>query len=145
MTVAVSENILTLDPLDQNCVPGAAVMDMVFDALVEDNHDGTFSPRLAESWEVSEDGLTYTFHLRDGVTAEDCGQAYVLGCAWLALAAMAANGVGSAPLKFTAGEVSVQEENGDGAQRASALRLQAETVLGPYLKDRGFLFQGVEG
>ena len=28
--------------------------------------------------------------LRDGVTAEDCGQAYVLGCAWLALAAMAA-------------------------------------------------------
>lgn len=86
--------------------------------------------------------------LRDGVTAEDCGQAYVLGCAWLALAAlaaMAANGVGSAPLKFTAGEVSVQEENGDGAQRASALRLQAETVLGPYLQDRGFVFRGVEG
>lgn len=51
VTIAVSENILTLDPLDQNCVPGAAVMDMVFDALVEDNHDGTFSPRLAESWE----------------------------------------------------------------------------------------------
>ena len=86
--------------------------------------------------------------LRGGVTAEDCGQAYVLGCAWLALAAlaaMAANGVGSAPLKFTAGEVSVQEENGDGAQRASALRLQAETVLGPYLQDRGFVFRGVEG
>lgn len=83
--------------------------------------------------------------LRDGVTPEDCGQAYVLGCAWLALAAMAANGVGSAPLKFTAGEVSVQEENGDGAQRASALRLQAETVLGPYLQDRGFVFRGVEG
>ena len=71
VTVAVSENILTLDPLDQNCVPGAAVMDLVFDALVEDNQDGTFSPRLAESWEVSEDGLTYPFHLRDGVTASN--------------------------------------------------------------------------
>ena len=83
--------------------------------------------------------------LRDGVTAEDCGQAYVLGCAWLALAAMAANGVGTAPLKFTAGEVSIQEEIGDGAQRARALRLQAETVLGPYLQDCGFVFRGVEG
>lgn len=83
--------------------------------------------------------------LRDGVTAEDCGQAYVLGCAWLALAAMAVNGTGTAPLKFTAGEVSIQEEIGDGVQRARALRLQAETVLGPYLQDCGFVFRGVEG
>lgn len=83
--------------------------------------------------------------LRDGVTPEDCGQAYVLGCAWLALAAMAANGMAAPPLKFTAGEVSIQEENSDGAQRASALRLQAETVLGPYLQDSGFVFRGVEG
>lgn len=83
--------------------------------------------------------------LRDGVTPEDCGQAYVLGCAWLALSAMAANGMGTAPLKFTAGEVSIQEENGDGAQRARALRLQAETVLGPYLQDSGFVFRGVQG
>ncbi len=31
---------------------------------------------------------------------------------------------------------------GDGAARAAALRLQAETVLGPWLADRGFAFQG---
>ena len=83
--------------------------------------------------------------LRDGVTAEDCGQAYVLGCAWLALAAMAVNGTGTAPLKFTAGEVSIQEESSDAVQRSRALRLQAETVLGPYLQDSGFVFRGVEG
>ncbi|MFR6627653.1 MAG: hypothetical protein ACLURW_15435 [Flavonifractor plautii] len=33
---------------------------------------------------------------------------------------------------------------GDGAARAAALRLQAETVLGPWLADRG-CFQGVPG
>ena len=45
--------------------------------------------------------------------------------------------------RFTAGEGTIQE--GDGAARAAALRLQAETVLGPWLADRGFAFQGVPG
>ena len=31
----------------------------------------TFRPRLAESWEVSEDGMEYVFHLREGVTWHD--------------------------------------------------------------------------
>lgn len=80
--------------------------------------------------------------LREGLVPEECGPAYVLGCAWLALAGTDA---GRTPLRFTAGEVSIQEEGGDAPQRAQALRMQAETVLAPYLKDRGFVFQGVEG
>lgn len=44
----------------------------VFDRLVETRlgHHGevTIVPSLAESWEVSDDGLTYTFHLRDDVS-----------------------------------------------------------------------------
>lgn len=83
--------------------------------------------------------------LREGLVPEDCGQAYVLGCAWLALAGLAGAETGRTPLRFTAGEVSIQEEGGDAPQRAQALRLQAEAVLAPYLKDRGFVFQGVEG
>ena len=48
--------------------------------------------------------------------------------------------------RFTAGSVTIQEGGGaDAAERSAALRLQAETVLGPYLADRGFAFQGVEG
>ena len=43
----------------------------VFDRLVEmeSDEDGNvrIQPSLAESWEVSEDGRTYTFHLREGV------------------------------------------------------------------------------
>ena len=61
--------------------------------------------------------------------------------AWLALAGLAAGETGGG--RFTAGEVTIQE--GDGAARAAALRLQAETVLGPWLADRGFAFQGVPG
>jgi oligopeptide transport system substrate-binding protein len=38
-----------------------------YDGLVEYDTEGTIQPALAESWEVSEDGLTYTFHLRKGV------------------------------------------------------------------------------
>ena len=79
--------------------------------------------------------------LRQGVAPEDCGQAFVLACAWLALAGQAAGETGGG--RFTAGEVTIQE--GDGAARAAALRLQAETVLGPWLADRGFAFQGVPG
>ena len=59
----------------------------------------------------------------------------------LALAGLAAGETGGG--RFTAGEVTIQE--GDGAARAAALRLQAETVLGPWLADRGFAFQGVPG
>lgn len=81
--------------------------------------------------------------LREGVTPQDCGPAFALGCAWLALSWLA-GGQGGGVTAFTAGSVSVREEGG-GRDRAAALRLQAETVLGPYLKDREFFFQGVEG
>jgi len=43
----------------------------VYDPLVWLTPEGDFEPGLAESWEVSDDGLTYTFHLRDDVTFHD--------------------------------------------------------------------------
>lgn len=43
---------------------------LVYDALVR--YDGRdIEPALAESWDVSEDGMTYTFHLRKGVKFSD--------------------------------------------------------------------------
>ncbi|SHH49770.1 ABC transporter substrate-binding protein [Marivita hallyeonensis] len=43
----------------------------VFEGLTRFMSDGSVVPGLAESWEISEDGTTYTFNLRDEVTFHD--------------------------------------------------------------------------
>jgi peptide/nickel transport system substrate-binding protein len=43
----------------------------VFEGLTRFTSDGSVVPNLAEGWEVSEDGLTYTFKLHNGVTFHD--------------------------------------------------------------------------
>ena len=43
----------------------------VFEGLTRFMGDGSVVPGLAKSWEISEDGLTYTFKLREGVTFHD--------------------------------------------------------------------------
>ncbi|WP_413379806.1 staphylopine-dependent metal ABC transporter substrate-binding lipoprotein [Paenibacillus taichungensis] len=43
---------------------------MVYESLVENTVDG-IKPLLAESWEIAEDGKTYTFHLRQDVKFHD--------------------------------------------------------------------------
>ena len=45
-----------------------AVFHNVFEGLVLFDETGALIPGLAESWDISDDGLTYTFHLRDDVT-----------------------------------------------------------------------------
>lgn len=44
---------------------------ILFDCLLYQDEQGNLSPWLAKSWEVSADGKTYTFHLRDDVTFSD--------------------------------------------------------------------------
>lgn len=44
---------------------------MVYDPLVSYGEDGGIHPALAKSWEISEDGKTYTFHLREDVKFSD--------------------------------------------------------------------------
>ncbi|MCO5222802.1 MAG: ABC transporter substrate-binding protein [Thermomicrobiales bacterium] len=58
-----------LDPHIAGAVASWYVMDQVFDRLLRlDPETSEPGPSLAESYEVSEDGLTYTFNLRSGVT-----------------------------------------------------------------------------
>ncbi len=50
----------------------AAHEDYLFSQLVDRDTDAvTIHPDVATSWEISEDGLTYTFHLRDDVRFHD--------------------------------------------------------------------------
>ncbi len=49
----------------------AAVMFNVYDSLVFPDVDGTIVPHLAEKWDVSEDGMIYTFQIRKGVKFHD--------------------------------------------------------------------------
>ncbi len=43
----------------------------IFEGLTRFAPDGSIVPGLAESWEISDDGRTYTFHLRPGVRFHD--------------------------------------------------------------------------
>lgn len=47
-----------------------AAQNMVFESLVVNTPEGV-QPKLAKSWDISEDGLTYTFHLREDVVFSD--------------------------------------------------------------------------
>ncbi|MCI0518913.1 MAG: ABC transporter substrate-binding protein [Chloroflexi bacterium] len=68
LTVAVATQPNTLDePLTAEMNARNAAHGM-FDSLIWIDDDGLLQPALAESWEISDDGLVYTFHLRQGVT-----------------------------------------------------------------------------
>lgn len=59
--------ITTLNYLVTATTAEQAVAANCIDTLVEYDNLGILKPALAEKWEVSPDGLTYTFHLRKGV------------------------------------------------------------------------------
>jgi ABC-type transport system substrate-binding protein len=61
-----------LDPAFETDGNSFMICDNVFDQLVLYADESTeIVPGLATSWDISEDGLTYTFHLRKGVTFHD--------------------------------------------------------------------------
>ena len=68
----------TLDPTKSNCIPDNEIQHALTESLVR-NTGGEVVPGVAEKWDVSEDGLTYTFYLNpdakwsDGeqITAQD--------------------------------------------------------------------------
>ena len=66
-----TENPKSLDPMRATDVPSGRAVSYVFDGLVRFTPNAGVEPGLAERWEVSRDGLRYTFHLRRGVTFHD--------------------------------------------------------------------------
>lgn len=73
LTVAASAAVTTWDPVSSFSTE-ALYMGNLYEPLLWKNPDGAdeeFTPAIAESWETGEDGLTWTFHIREGVTFHD--------------------------------------------------------------------------
>lgn len=68
LKIAVSAQPPTLDPQMTTATIALDVTRNIFETLVTMNGDYQPVPMLSESIDVSEDGKTYTFHLREGVT-----------------------------------------------------------------------------
>lgn len=65
------ENIRSLDPVGINDVVSHHVAHQIYDLLVDLDSNLNLVPSLATRWDISTDGLTYTFHLRNDVKFQD--------------------------------------------------------------------------
>ena len=61
----------TFNPVVSDGVYDGYVVSLVFEGLISNDAEGQYIPSLAESWEISDDKLTYTFTLKDGITFSD--------------------------------------------------------------------------
>ena len=72
LTVALDGALDSLDPQKSVTIVSSQARGSIYDRLIQ--YDPTltkFEPMLATSWDASADGLTYTFHLRQGVKFSD--------------------------------------------------------------------------
>lgn len=60
-----------LNPLETSDTFSTPLMDILFNRLIRFDKHGRYQPDLAEKWEISSDGRTYTFELRKGVRFHD--------------------------------------------------------------------------
>lgn len=71
ITVNMVQIIGTIDPAKVTDYTEYMAAVNLYDALTTVDGDGNVVPQLAESWEISDDGLTYTFTLKEGATFTD--------------------------------------------------------------------------
>ena len=71
--IALSDNVKTIDPIGSPTVDAASerVRVLMFNSLVKKDEKFDYVPELASNIQRSDDGLTFTFALRDGVTFHD--------------------------------------------------------------------------
>lgn len=111
--------------------------------------------RLLGGWDEGQEALLAALcgaaetalrnRLREGLAPEDCGGAFPVAAAWMALAGLCAGDCAhEEATAWTAGAVSVTRATPAG-ERAEALRAQAERLMAPYLRDERFCFRGVRG
>ena len=71
LRVLLSSQLTTLEPQDTTDTDSAAVRFQIYNGLVRMTEAGKPEADLATSWDISDDGTVYTFHLRAGVDFQD--------------------------------------------------------------------------
>lgn len=71
LAVQIGPDPETIDPALNTAVDGGNMLLHSFECLLVVDQEGEIAPGQAETWETSEDGLTWTFHLRDGLKWSD--------------------------------------------------------------------------
>jgi peptide/nickel transport system substrate-binding protein len=80
LRASLNTELQVLDPIVTTINATRVFAYLVFDELVGIDNEGRYHPQMLQGWDISEDRLSYTFHLRDGllwsdgtpVTADDC-------------------------------------------------------------------------
>ena len=71
VTVQIGPNPETMDPALNSALDAGNMILTSFEGLLIIDENNEIQPGQAESWEVSEDGMTWTFHLREGLKWSD--------------------------------------------------------------------------
>ncbi len=75
ISIGLAENVVKLDPADTTGSTDTVKNQMIFQALVETDHQGNYTPLLAKEWEHDESNTVWTFYLQEGVTFHN-GEAF---------------------------------------------------------------------
>ena len=71
LTIQLGPDVESIDPALNSAVDGANYILYAFENLLKIDKEGKVVPGLAEKYEISDDQLTWTFHLRDGLKWSD--------------------------------------------------------------------------
>src|SRR5215211_1123862 len=129
----------SLDPALATDVPTGRAVGYLFDGLTRFSPDAKVEPALASRWDVTPDGLTYTFHLRSGIKFHDGSPLTARNVAnsWMrALAPATKSGAASFlfPIK------GAREFNADSAKTVTGLTVRDDTTLVVTLTERLAIF-----
>lgn len=74
-----SANVNSYDPQVASTSDEFLIIENTFEGLIRINDDGTVVPGMSDKWEISDDGLTYKFHIREGMKWDINTEKYTSG------------------------------------------------------------------
>jgi peptide/nickel transport system substrate-binding protein len=140
--IAVESEPTDLDPARNTTLPDRNVTINVFNSLIEfDLDDFSLKPGLAKSWSFSDDGLTLTLELEEGVRFHDGSDMTAADVAYTILQnADPENGRTGAALSLVEDAIAVDDYTVD-VQLSAPDALIPETLVDVYVRQEGWTFE----